>query len=121
MPVYNQKKMCPECPFRKKAPKGWLGPWTIEDFKQFIHREGTFVCHVDVARLIDEGVTEDEEIDEAGEHCVGMLRYMNAVCKRSRDPEKAAAQDRVEEIEDQPIIPPFKFEEYHNLHGGYDE
>lgn len=113
MPEYNKTKMCAECPFRANALRGWLGPWTVQDFEDFIHKEGVFICHVDLKQKLDQGMT-NEEVMEEGEHCVGMLRYMNSVCKLSRDKDKAAAQHRVAEIKDKPLISPFQFRAYHD-------
>lgn len=112
MASFNRTKMCAECPFRKKAPAGWLGPWTIAEMEEFYQFDGDFICHVEVKQLQDNGLSE-EEIDEQGEHCVGMLRYMNGSCKRSRDPEKFAAQKGLEKIKDQPVIEPWKFRQHH--------
>lgn len=113
MTVYKRKKMCSECPFRAKAMNGWLGPWTVKDFEAMIHTtEDHFVCHTDIDKLKENGCT-DEQIEEEGQHCVGMLRYMTSVARRSRDPERLAAQKALESTKDQAIIPPFKFGEHH--------
>ncbi len=119
MPVYNRKKMCAECPFSAKSIPGWLGPWSIEDFENFLKFDGTFICHMDVERLHGEEDAEDhvfdEEVEKLGQHCVGMLRYMNSMCKLSRDPEKAAAQNVIRETPDKPVIQVPNFREHHTL------
>lgn len=115
MTQYTQTRMCSECPFRANAIPGWLGPHTVEHFHQMIHTTEThFICHVDVDRMVREGFTEKEQ-EEHGQHCVGMLRYMNTVIRYSRDPERAQRQDELKAFEDQPLIPPFKFAEYHKV------
>lgn len=112
MPIFKRTKMCAECPFRKKAPPGWLGPWTVDEIEEFLRFDGDFICHVEVKKLQSKGMTPPE-IEINGQHCVGMLRYMNGSCKRSRGPEKYQAQKKLEKIEDQPVIEPWKFREHH--------
>jgi hypothetical protein len=113
MPQYTQKKMCSECPFRACAIPGWLGPHTPEHFHQMIHTtESLFICHTHVDKMVDAGLTEEEQ-EESGQHCVGMLRYMNSVIRTSRDPERSKRQIELKKIPDQPLIAPFKFREYH--------
>jgi len=106
--------MCSECPFRAKAPPGWLGPWTVDQLEGAIHAHGvcTFVCHLDIAAR-KKRKQSDSVIDRLGDHCVGFLRYMTAVFKLSRDSEQAAAQSRLEAIPDQPVIAPFKLRDHH--------
>ena len=112
MPQYNQKKMCSECPFRAKAPRGWLGPWTIDQIEYMIHTsEQMFLCHKSLDELQHE--LDDTELEIEAEHCVGFLRYTTSVCKRSRDPQRLAAQERLKEQPDQAVIPPFQFRKYH--------
>ncbi len=112
MPVFERTKMCAECPFRKNAAPGWLGPWTIAQLEEMIQFDHDFICHMDVRRLENEGLEKDE-VDEQGQHCVGMLRYTNGLCKLSRDAEKAEAQRALRKVEDQPTIEPRKFREHH--------
>jgi hypothetical protein len=112
MPEFSRQKMCAECPFRANALKGWLGPWVIEDFELMIHTDFDLICHVDISKMQERGLSTDE-IQQTGQHCVGMLRYMNSVCKLSRNGVKAAAQQAVEEIPDQPVISAWEFSKYH--------
>lgn len=119
MPTFERKTMCSECPFRQKAPAGWLGPYTIKDIEEMIQYDQGLVCHVSVKELSDEGLDETE-IEEAGQHCVGMLRYMSNMCRLSRDPATIQAQRALKEVKDQAVIPPWKFREHHeqgpNIH-----
>lgn len=124
MPVYKRTKMCAECPFRADAPRGWLGPLTVEDLMKTVHGPtkigsgyvgdvGDLVCHMDLAHLPKE--LTPEQIIEQGQMCVGMVRYTNSVFKRSRRPELEAFQDLLETVKDVPTIPRWKLEEYHTL------
>ena len=122
MPTYERKKMCKECPFAQDSIKGWLGPWSIEDFENFVRFDGTFICHMDVARLQggddSEECLDDEEIEEQGHHCVGMLRYMSGMCKLSRDLQKAQFQNEIKTVKDRPVLKPNTFREHHTLKKG---
>jgi hypothetical protein len=119
MPKYNQKKMCSDCPFRKKSIKGWLGPWTAEELQNMIHGENTFICHQEINDMSE--TYSKEEIEEDGEHCVGFLRYRNQVCKRSRDQNQLARQDELKEIDDQEVLGAFQLVDHHKDVGNFDE
>lgn len=112
MPKFERKVMCGECPFRKKAPAGWLGPHSIEDIEMVVHSEEPFICHESIEEMMGRGY-EGEQIEEHGQHCVGMLRYRNSMCKLSRDPQTAQAQTELRTVPDQALIPPRKFREHH--------
>lgn len=86
---------CNECPFRRKHPAGWLGPWEPDDFTTFCmspQYDGAFACHQTVKRGDPEG--------EQAQQCAGMVALMNNTCKLSRDPRRAAHQKVVGERED---------------------
>ena len=112
MPSYRRKKMCKECPFRASAPSGWLGPWTIDEIEQIVQFDVNLICHVAVANKQKRGLS-NHEIGETGQHCVGMLRYMNSMCKLSRDPDKMNAQQKVRTVDDIPVIAPNGFRNHH--------
>lgn len=124
MPVYKRTKMCAECPFRADAPRGWLGPLTVEDLLKTVHGPtkigssyvgdiGDLVCHMDLAHL-PKNLTPDQ-ILEQGQMCVGMVRYANSIIKRAHRPDLAEFQDRLCQVKDDPTIPPGKLAEYHTL------
>lgn len=114
MPTFERKVMCEECPFRKKALPGWLGPHSIETIEKVVQSDEPFICHMSIAEAIESGMEDgDEQIEEEGQHCVGMLRYRNAMCKKSRDPQVARVQNELREIPDVPVIEARKFREHH--------
>jgi hypothetical protein len=128
MPVYKRTKMCSECPFRQQSTRGWLGPWTPEQLEAIRRMDEVFICHREVAKLkgrpnlegdnceiTDTDGLSDEAINARGQHCVGMLRYMNGMCQLSRDEEKRAAQRRLKEVADQPVLKVNTFIEHHTL------
>lgn len=65
-----------------------------------------------VQNMSDDGADEDE-IEEQGQHCVGILRYRNAVCKKSRDSKILAVQDSLRTIPDQQVIAAGQFRKHH--------
>jgi agmatine/peptidylarginine deiminase len=113
MPRYTQSKMCNECPFRFNAPPGWLGPWKPDQIVQIIQQDENFICHKAINRILEKGGTE-KDAEQKGQHCVGMLRYMNAMLKRSRNQQKAQRQTELKNIPDQDVINPPLFKPYHS-------
>ncbi len=65
----QHKKVCRDCPFSRKALKGWLGSLTPQEWVQLAHGEGTSECHV-----------------HTGVSCAGLAIYRANVCKSVRDP-----------------------------------
>jgi hypothetical protein len=112
MPTFERKVMCDECPFRAKALPGWLGPHSIADIEKVVQSDESFICHEEIEEMTVRGFT-DAEILAEGQHCVGMLRYRNNMCKRSRDPEVSAVQTELQSVPDEPVIPMMKFREHH--------
>lgn len=126
MPTYKRKTMCHECPFRACAPRGWLGPMTVDDLESTIHGPemapgvhvgdlGVMICHVSIDELRRQGVTDDAETEEKGQYCVGAARYANSVLKSAHNHELHAFQQALKSVPDQPLITPFKLREYHTL------
>lgn len=107
----NKTKMCEQCPFRADAPRGWLGPHSPAQLNKIIHGETPFACHVDRQRFLDD--VEVDVVVAGVEHCVGIMRYRDSVCKRPRDRDAALRQDLVADLPDDPIIPPFQFVAHH--------
>lgn len=61
---------CADCPWRRKAPPGWLGSdQTPEEWIQTAHCEATVECHT-----------------KQGARCAGLAIYRANVCRRPRDP-----------------------------------
>lgn len=73
---YELKRTCTECPYSNKIP-GWIGSHTsAEDFHIIAKTDQTFSCHMSTKQA-----------------CVGNALYMNKLCKRSQDKDKANFQD----------------------------
>ena len=112
MPTFERKTMCAECPFRKKSAPGWLGPWSVDEFEQIINSDSQFVCHDVINKMSDDNVPTSI-IEDVGQHCVGLLRYRNSLCRLSRDPEVAEVQRELRSVQDEEIIPAREFRTHH--------
>jgi hypothetical protein len=44
----QHKKPCSDCPFARTAMRGWLGPYTAEEWIHLIHGEGKVECHTKI-------------------------------------------------------------------------
>lgn len=103
---------CKECPFRKNAPAGWLGPWTVDSIFSQVHSEQGLACHVDVGTK--KHLSDDELVKQA-HVCVGSLQHTHKTCKRYRDPELQAMRDKVGPDNDNVLG--FEFKAYHSKVG----
>ena len=59
---------CSDCPWRRDAVAGWLGPLTANRWLEAAHGEERIMCHV-----------------LKGPQCAGAAIYRANVCKRPRD------------------------------------
>lgn len=88
---HNLTKACHECPYVGNIP-GWIGSHRDPlEFVVIAKEDMQFPCHSSIDYEDPEWETR---LDEA-EQCVGQLAFMNKLCKRSREPEVAAHQERV--------------------------
>ena len=91
----NFREPCDECPFRKNAAPGWLGPWTTDSILQAISHM-PFPCHQTIPDD-DDGMDEyDDSSDDNGnlESCAGAALYLNAtqeisLCQITAEHQKA--------------------------------
>lgn len=63
-------KPCKECPWRRVAPRGWLGDMTVETFMEHAHSESVMDCH----------------LGNGTHQCAGAAIYRANVSKRTRHP-----------------------------------
>lgn len=82
----NLKQPCKECPFRKKAPAGWLGPWNPEDIVRQISY-GEFPCH----RTIPHNSIENME------SCGGAAMLLNNSIQQAHGTVLSSHQRKIEE------------------------
>lgn len=76
---------CVECPWRKAATAGWLGPYSAKRWLRAAHGEGAIACH----RTVKETGSWD-----GASQCAGMASFRANVCKSPRDPAVAAGPPR---------------------------
>lgn len=76
------KVPCNECPWRRKAAPGWLGPFTAGEWVALAHAEEPIACHATIE-------VEDDWSTPGIRQCAGAAIYRSNVAKRPRDPEVA--------------------------------
>jgi hypothetical protein len=75
----QHKTPCAECPFRRKAPAGWLGGFTPDEFAYIADREQRMPCHLTMA---SEGASYADPGDAT--QCAGRAIFWANQCKRPR-------------------------------------
>lgn len=84
-------KPCRECPWRRKAAPGYLGPHTADEWIEAAHGEGPIACHVTI-----KGTEETGEGDWAHplmKQCAGAAQFRRNVLKLPRNPEIARPKE----------------------------
>jgi hypothetical protein len=86
------KVACNECPWRREAAPGHLGPYGPEKWVDIAHSEAAIACHktITVVNEDGEGDWEDPQIRQ----CFGAAQFRKNVFKSPRDPEVAATDSR---------------------------
>ena len=70
--LFNLKKPCNDCPFRRDSPQGWLGKERAKDISTTLVKGiGTFSCHKTT------GATNGEDVpQEKQSQCFGALQML---------------------------------------------
>lgn len=92
-------KPCGECPFRKNAPRGWLGPWNPTSILQQAFSEFGLACHM----------TADNP--DAISMCAGSIICANKSAKKYRNTKLAQLQQGLGE--DDNVLTAFEFIKHH--------
>lgn len=79
----NLRKPCNECPFRRKAFPGWLGPWQADEIPVHLSFGGVFPCH---RTIPGDGLGYDSP-DAKMEHCAGASIFLNNKLETHRNPD----------------------------------
>lgn len=87
------KQACSDCPWRKKAAKGWLGGQDPDVFTGIIQMNKILPCH-NTQKGKDLTLEELENNQEVS-HCAGALFTMNNANYLSKSPEIAKAQEEL--------------------------
>lgn len=75
---------CDECPWRRDALRGWLGPLSAEEWVEVAHGELPIACHKTIKHADENG--EGDWSDPGMRQCAGAAIYRSNVCKSPRDP-----------------------------------
>jgi hypothetical protein len=96
-------KPCNDCPWRRNAAPGWLGPYTAEEWVQLAHSDEPIACHltIEVEDSWEEGVIRQ---------CAGAAIYRANVCKSPRNPEVVVLPSDTETV----FATPNQFMDYHD-------
>jgi len=106
---------CPECPFRRKAPAGYIGAHdAVEEITDIVLSDGRFPCHMEVTKRTERGEKFDRAVWTAPV-CVGSAALLCNMIKRSRLRDVSAVQDTVGKRDDVFARP----EEMHSHHNSF--
>lgn len=89
------KQPCNECPFRRKAPAGWLGPWEPEELLISISMSAVpFTCHRTIPDEFDDDTSELQM-------CAGAAIFLNNKLELYRGEDGREYQRVMEEAPDE--------------------
>jgi hypothetical protein len=76
---------CNDCPWRRVATAGWLGPYGAARWLEIAHSESPVACHKTI-RVENPG-DEGDWADPAMRQCRGIAIFRDHVCKSPRHPD----------------------------------
>ncbi len=83
-------KPCSDCPWRRIAAPGWLGPLTAEEWWATAHSDMAIACHLTIT---------NEDWDDPGmRQCAGVAIYRSNVHKSPRDPEVLTLPENLDTV-----------------------
>lgn len=77
-------KPCSDCPWRRNATPGWLGPYDAIKWLGIAHSDSPVACHQTITHTDEEGIGEWD--DPALRQCRGVAIFREHICKAPRDP-----------------------------------
>lgn len=80
-------KPCSDCPWRRNAAPGWLGPMSSVDWIRLAASEAPIACHQTIKEVDDEG--SGDWGDRGIRQCAGAAIYRRNTAKLVRDPSDA--------------------------------
>jgi len=103
-----RKHACHECPWRRAALPGWLGPHDAETWVAIAQSDLPIACH----STINPTVPEDEAWDDPDIlQCAGSAIFRSNICKSSRVPDVARMPADRESV----FARPNEFMEHHQM------
>lgn len=91
---HQRKTPCHDCPWRRTAVPGWLGPYSPAEWLAMAHGEAQAECHTTTS----------------AHQCAGFAVYRANVCKTPRDPEAFSRPADHAKVFSTPV----EFEEHHD-------
>jgi hypothetical protein len=88
------EKACHDCPWRRNAARGWLGPSSKEEWIAIAHSDAEVPCHA-----------------LEGPQCAGLAIYRANLCKVPRDPKVL----RLPEDREAVFSAPQQFTDHHKI------
>jgi hypothetical protein len=74
---------CEDCPWRRSAARGWLGPVDADTWLEIAHSDVPVACHKRSAYVDGKTDWDDPETRQ----CRGLAIFRANICKSPRDPE----------------------------------
>lgn len=93
----RRRNPCRECPWRRRAIRGWLGPHTPEGLIDMAHGEGPIHCHMSIPddyRRVEDDVPDTSVLLQ----CAGAARFRRHVHKTPRNPTAAVGPEDRETV-----------------------
>lgn len=81
---------CNDCPWRRNAVRGWLGPQTAEEWIILAHSDEEIACH----QTIPDGFDDSEQPTDDLTACAGAAIFRANVCKSPRMIDYSLPADR---------------------------
>jgi hypothetical protein len=82
-------KPCSDCPWRRNAAPGWLGPHTAQEWIRLAHGEAPIACHQTIPKGSDEMEPEKTWAVPGVRQCKGAAIYRTNVFKSPHNPTDA--------------------------------
>lgn len=80
-----REKPCFDCPWRRNAAKGWLGPFSAEQWEELAHSDVAIACHITIPENSAFGDWDNDDLLQ----CAGAAIYRSNIAKSPRNPEVA--------------------------------
>jgi hypothetical protein len=102
---------CNDCPWRRVAAPGWLGPMDADQWVALAHSDMPVACHL----TIPEGGSGGRWLPVMRQ-CAGAAIYRRNVAKLVREPSDASNMARADRTT--VFANPMEFKDYHTRRGG---
>jgi hypothetical protein len=108
LPTEAVKEPCNDCPWRRNAVQGWLGPHDANEWAEAAQSDSAIACHQTI---------RESESWEGTKQCRGASIFRANICKMSRDPRVVNSEADHERV----FSSPQEFIEYHEGEEGLND